>query len=194
MCPTHYTITPKDIYRYAGGMLLITNNTGHPSLTLRTGFRTNNRPHGITLWGNLFDEGTIRCCRPTHVGDVVGRHGPRQLVEEAHGQKRERRARPGAHGDLLTIFRTAVSEPTRSRTKYTPAGTGRPPSSRPFHAHVDEPAAIRPSAELSRASSLMMPPISASGSISRASSRVSSTSGSSALTGDSPRLSIGIFQ
>ncbi|MCZ6834767.1 MAG: amidase [Planctomycetota bacterium] len=44
---------------YAGGMLLITNNTGHPSLTIRCGFRENGSPHGITLIGNLFDEGTI---------------------------------------------------------------------------------------------------------------------------------------
>lgn len=44
---------------YAGNMLLVTNSTGHPSLTLRAGFRANNRPHGVTLWGRLFDEGTI---------------------------------------------------------------------------------------------------------------------------------------
>ena len=42
-------------------MLLITNNTGHPSLTIRAGFRSNNRPHGFTIWGNLYAEGTI--CR-----------------------------------------------------------------------------------------------------------------------------------
>jgi len=46
---------------FAGGLLLITNNTGHPSLTLRAGFRTNNRPHGVTLWGRLFEEGEL--CR-----------------------------------------------------------------------------------------------------------------------------------
>ena len=62
-------------------MLVITNNTGHPSLTLRTGFVniTEARsdwapdpahplpkfnpprrvPHGVTLIGQLFDEGTI---------------------------------------------------------------------------------------------------------------------------------------
>ncbi len=62
----------------AGPMLLVTNYTGHPSLTLRTGFVTVDRirsdfalekpvpvspparvPHGITLHGKLFDEGTI---------------------------------------------------------------------------------------------------------------------------------------
>lgn len=43
---------------FAASLLLITNNTGHPSLTLRTGFR-NGQPHGITLVGNLFDEGTL---------------------------------------------------------------------------------------------------------------------------------------
>ena len=48
-------------------MSLITNNTGHPSLTLRTGLRKGRQadapetPYGITLIGKLFDEGTI--CR-----------------------------------------------------------------------------------------------------------------------------------
>jgi Asp-tRNA(Asn)/Glu-tRNA(Gln) amidotransferase A subunit family amidase len=46
---------------YAAALLLITNCTGHPSLTLRCGFRENGAPHGITVWGRLFDEGTI--CR-----------------------------------------------------------------------------------------------------------------------------------
>ena len=44
---------------YAGSMLLITNNTGHPSLTIRSGFYDNGSPHGFTIWGRLFDEGTI---------------------------------------------------------------------------------------------------------------------------------------
>jgi Asp-tRNA(Asn)/Glu-tRNA(Gln) amidotransferase A subunit family amidase len=46
---------------FAASLLLITNNTGHPSLTLRCGFRDDGTPRGITLWGRLFDEGTI--CR-----------------------------------------------------------------------------------------------------------------------------------
>ena len=46
---------------YAGSLLLITNNTGHPSLTVRCGFKDDGTPHGITLWGRLFDEGTL--CR-----------------------------------------------------------------------------------------------------------------------------------
>ncbi len=46
---------------FAGSLLLITNNTGHPSLTLRCGFKDDGTPHGITLWGGLFDEGTL--CR-----------------------------------------------------------------------------------------------------------------------------------
>ncbi len=46
---------------FAGSMLLITNNTGHPSLTVRCGFNGDGTPHGITLWGRLFDEGTL--CR-----------------------------------------------------------------------------------------------------------------------------------
>lgn len=44
---------------YAASLLLITNNTGHPSLTLRTGFREDGQPRGITLWGRLFDEGRL---------------------------------------------------------------------------------------------------------------------------------------
>jgi len=57
-----------------GPLLTITNYTGHPSLTLRTGmFESPTRslydepgdgpafrvPHGITLWGRLFDEATL---------------------------------------------------------------------------------------------------------------------------------------
>ena len=68
---------------FAGPMQLVTNFTGHPSLTLRTGFveratrvginpigamgrsvdpgadERHPVPHGITLWGRLYDEGTI---------------------------------------------------------------------------------------------------------------------------------------
>jgi Asp-tRNA(Asn)/Glu-tRNA(Gln) amidotransferase A subunit family amidase len=66
---------------YADPMLLATNCTGHPSITLRAGFerKTARRrfsakddnadetakkhevPYGVTLWGRLFDEGTL--CR-----------------------------------------------------------------------------------------------------------------------------------
>ncbi len=66
---------------FAGSVCLITNNTGHPSLTLRCGFRTPQRrgraggdqaeapndappprvPHGVSFIGRLFDEGTM--CR-----------------------------------------------------------------------------------------------------------------------------------
>jgi Asp-tRNA(Asn)/Glu-tRNA(Gln) amidotransferase A subunit family amidase len=44
---------------FAGSLLLITNCTGHPSLTIRCGFKDDGTPHGITLWGRLFDEGTL---------------------------------------------------------------------------------------------------------------------------------------
>jgi len=44
---------------YAGSLLLITNNTGHPALTIRCGFKDDGTPHGITLIGPLFDEGTL---------------------------------------------------------------------------------------------------------------------------------------
>ncbi len=46
---------------FAADLLTTTNFTGHPSLTLRTGFREDGTPDGITLWGGLFDEGTL-CC------------------------------------------------------------------------------------------------------------------------------------
>lgn len=57
-----------------GDLLTITNYTGHPSLTLRTGLvqsptrslwgapgpgPAHRVPHGITLWGRLFDEATL---------------------------------------------------------------------------------------------------------------------------------------
>lgn len=49
---------------FAASLCLITNNTGHPSLTLRTGLHQSREdspqvPYGITLIGNLFDEGTL---------------------------------------------------------------------------------------------------------------------------------------
>ncbi len=68
---------------FAGPMQLVTNFTGHPSLTFRTGFveratraginpigamgrpgdpgagERHSVPHGVTLWGRLYDEGTI---------------------------------------------------------------------------------------------------------------------------------------
>ncbi len=46
---------------FAGQLLLITNFTGHPSLTIRAGFAEDGTPHGITMIGRLFDEGTL--CR-----------------------------------------------------------------------------------------------------------------------------------
>ncbi len=38
---------------------LITNATGHPSLTQRVGFRENGTPFALTLHGQLFDEGRL---------------------------------------------------------------------------------------------------------------------------------------
>ena len=45
---------------FAANLLLITNATGHPTLVLPTAFQ-NDQPHGFTLIGRLFDEGTL--CR-----------------------------------------------------------------------------------------------------------------------------------
>ncbi len=59
---------------FGNPLLVATNFTGHPSLTLRTGFvrrgtralsgdeadgKQHDVPHGITLWGRLFDEGAL---------------------------------------------------------------------------------------------------------------------------------------
>ena len=49
---------------FAHKLLLITNFTGHPSLTIRCGFDESNMPHGITVMGRLFDEATL--CRLGH--------------------------------------------------------------------------------------------------------------------------------
>lgn len=40
-------------------MVLITNATGHPSLTLRSGFDEKGRPVGTNLFGRLYEEGTL---------------------------------------------------------------------------------------------------------------------------------------
>ena len=44
---------------YAGGMLVVTNATGHPSLCMRGGFDAANAPRSITLIGHPFDEATL---------------------------------------------------------------------------------------------------------------------------------------
>lgn len=44
-----------------GPMLLVSNASGHPALTLRAGFREDGTPTAVTLHGRLFDEG--RLCR-----------------------------------------------------------------------------------------------------------------------------------
>lgn len=70
---------------YAGGMLLVTNMTGHPSLTMRAGFvergpvdsltgepmegAPKTMPHGFTVWGRPYDEDTL--CR---VGLALQQH------------------------------------------------------------------------------------------------------------------------
>ena len=44
---------------YAGGMLTLTNGTGHPTLVLRAGFDGPSAPRSITLIGHPFDEATL---------------------------------------------------------------------------------------------------------------------------------------
>jgi Asp-tRNA(Asn)/Glu-tRNA(Gln) amidotransferase A subunit family amidase len=87
----------------AGPMLIITNYTGHPCLVLRCGFRQShtrrnlslvearldqgeegtgplhNVPHAISLYGRLFDEGTLlRIGRAIETALDVARHRPPQ--------------------------------------------------------------------------------------------------------------------
>ena len=42
-----------------GPLLMPTNASGHPSLTLRSGFDDAGLPKSLTLHGRLFDEGTL---------------------------------------------------------------------------------------------------------------------------------------
>ncbi|MBU3729861.1 MAG: amidase, partial [Phycisphaerales bacterium] len=44
---------------FAGGMLMITNATGHPCLVQRAGFLDARTPTAVTLIGRPFDEGTV---------------------------------------------------------------------------------------------------------------------------------------
>ncbi|MEY2715619.1 MAG: hypothetical protein RIT24_1962 [Planctomycetota bacterium] len=44
---------------YAGGMLVVTNATGHPALVLRAGFDKPDAPRSLTLIGHPFDEATL---------------------------------------------------------------------------------------------------------------------------------------
>jgi Asp-tRNA(Asn)/Glu-tRNA(Gln) amidotransferase A subunit family amidase len=44
---------------FAGGMLMLTNFTGHPCLVLRTGMNQRGMPQGSTLWAPLAGEGVL---------------------------------------------------------------------------------------------------------------------------------------
>ncbi|MSR40853.1 MAG: amidase [Phycisphaerales bacterium] len=44
---------------FAGGLLVITNATGHPTLCMREGFDSANEPRSITLIGHPFDEASL---------------------------------------------------------------------------------------------------------------------------------------
>jgi hypothetical protein len=44
---------------FAGGLLVVTNATGHPALCLRSGFDGKGQPRSITLIGRPFDECTL---------------------------------------------------------------------------------------------------------------------------------------
>lgn len=53
---------------YADGVLITTNCTGHPSLTVPVGRKENGSPHAVTLIGRLFDEGTL-----LRIGNAIDR-------------------------------------------------------------------------------------------------------------------------
>jgi Asp-tRNA(Asn)/Glu-tRNA(Gln) amidotransferase A subunit family amidase len=44
---------------FAGSQLRITNLTGHPAVSLPTGFNKDHLPTSITLLGKLYDEATL---------------------------------------------------------------------------------------------------------------------------------------
>jgi Asp-tRNA(Asn)/Glu-tRNA(Gln) amidotransferase A subunit family amidase len=44
---------------FAGGMLMLTNFTGHPCLVMRTGMNQAGMPQGSTLWAPLAEEGVL---------------------------------------------------------------------------------------------------------------------------------------
>ena len=49
-----------------GPLCMVTNSTGHPSLTVRIGFGEDGLPRATTLVGRLYDEGTL-----VRVGNVL---------------------------------------------------------------------------------------------------------------------------
>ncbi|MBG80837.1 MAG: amidase [Phycisphaerae bacterium] len=44
---------------FAEGLIISMNCTGHPSLTVPVGLKESGSPHGVTMIGRLFDEGTL---------------------------------------------------------------------------------------------------------------------------------------
>lgn len=44
---------------FVDGLIISMNCTGHPSLTIPVGLKPSGSPHGVTLVGRLFDEGTL---------------------------------------------------------------------------------------------------------------------------------------
>jgi len=61
-----------------GSQLLTTNLTGHPVVTIPTGFDQRNRPTSLTLIGNLYDEGVILALARAYqnVTDFDEKHPP----------------------------------------------------------------------------------------------------------------------
>lgn len=42
-----------------GAMHALTNMTGQPAITMRSGFRENGTPRAVTLWGGLYQDQTL---------------------------------------------------------------------------------------------------------------------------------------
>jgi Asp-tRNA(Asn)/Glu-tRNA(Gln) amidotransferase A subunit family amidase len=64
LCMEHFSVLFDDLDAmlgpsYAEGLLITTNCTGHPSLTVPIGLKDDGNPHAVTLIGRLFDEGTL---------------------------------------------------------------------------------------------------------------------------------------
>jgi Asp-tRNA(Asn)/Glu-tRNA(Gln) amidotransferase A subunit family amidase len=51
-----------------GAMHALTNMTGQPAITMRSGFRDDGTPRAVTLWGQLFDDGRL-----LQIGDALER-------------------------------------------------------------------------------------------------------------------------
>ena len=78
-------ITPHlpPIVQPAAKLIISTNCTGHPSLTVPVNLKESGSPHGITMVGRLFDEGTL--LRLGREIDRVQQQAAAPMASETHG-------------------------------------------------------------------------------------------------------------